>query len=192
MSNKSIVFEHVNKSFKDKKVIKDFSYNFIKGEKVFIKGDSGSGKSTLINLLCSFMKPDSGVVSKTEKIRLSVVFQEDRLCDNISALSNIVFATSVKPEVAFRELQLMGLEGSQTNLVSSLSGGMKRRVAIARALLSEGDFLILDEPFKGLDDQTKIKVMKRVYEKLNGRGLILITHDSTEAQFFNIKNVINL
>lgn len=192
MSNKSIVFEHVNKSFKDKKVIKDFSYNFIKGEKVFIKGDSGSGKSTLINLLCSFMKPDSGVVSKTEKIRLSVVFQEDRLCENISALSNIVFATSVKPEVAFRELQLMGLEGSQTNLVSSLSGGMKRRVAIARALLSEGDFLILDEPFKGLDDQTKIKVMKRVYEKLNGRGLILITHDSTEAQFFNIKNVINL
>lgn len=192
MSNKSIVFEHVNKSFKDKKVIKDFSYNFIKGEKVFIKGDSGSGKSTLINLLCSFMKPDSGVVSKTEKIRLSVVFQEDRLCENISALSNIVFATSVKPEVAFRELQLMGLEGSQTNLVSSLSGGMKRRVAIARALLSEGDFLILDEPFKGLDDQTKIKVMKRVYEKLNGRGLILITHDSTEAQFFNINNIINL
>lgn len=192
MSNKSIVFEHVNKSFKDKKVIKDFSYNFIKGEKVFIKGDSGSGKSTLINLLCSFMKPDSGVVSKTEKIRLSVVFQEDRLCENISALSNIVFATSVKPEVAFRELQLMGLEGSQTNLVSSLSGGMKRRVAIARALLSEGDFLILDEPFKGLDDQTKIKVMKRVYENLNGRGLILITHDSTEAQFFNINNIINL
>lgn len=75
--------------------------------------------------------------------------------------------------------------------VSSLSGGMKRRIAILRALLSDYDNLILDEPFNGLDEAIKLKVMEYIKEKTSGKTVILITHNSSEVTFFNC-NILHL
>ena len=80
-----------------------------------------------------------------------------------------------------------GLEPSAN--VNTLSGGMKRRVAILRALLAPSNILIMDEPFKGLDSDTKELIMTMVKEKASDKTMILITHDISEAQFFNCRSI---
>jgi len=75
----------------------------------------------------------------------------------------------------------LGLKDALYKPVKKLSGGMKRRVAIARALVADAELVILDEPFKGLDDKTKESVINYVYNALTGRTVLLVTHDASEA-----------
>ena len=78
-------------------------------------------------------------------------------------------------------LRELGLEGSEYLPVNTLSGGMRRRVAIARALLAESDLLILDEPFKGLDEDTRRSVIDVINRNTKGKTLIVSTHDIRDA-----------
>jgi NitT/TauT family transport system ATP-binding protein len=86
-------------------------------------------------------------------------------------------------DILKKQISLAGLEPEM--IVNTLSGGMKRRVAILRALLAPFDILILDEPFKGLDADTKLTMMNMVKEKVSKKTMILITHDPSETLFFN-------
>jgi NitT/TauT family transport system ATP-binding protein len=79
-------------------------------------------------------------------------------------------------------LERIGLKGSLSKPVSELSGGMKRRVAIVRAMLAESDILFLDEPFKGLDDETKKTTMQYVKDNMGKRTVIMVTHDMDEVK----------
>ena len=76
----------------------------------------------------------------------------------------------------------MGLSGCENRLAVELSGGMKRRVALVRALLAEGGAVLLDEPFKGLDESTKRQAVEFSREMLRGRTAVMVTHDRTEAE----------
>jgi NitT/TauT family transport system ATP-binding protein len=79
-------------------------------------------------------------------------------------------------------LEAIGLEDSFDKSVGEFSGGMKRRVAIVRALLAKSEILFLDEPFKGLDDETKQDTIRYVRENLNGRTVIMVTHSREECR----------
>lgn len=176
----------IRKSFGGSVVLDGFSHEFTDGKVTAVLGKSGCGKSTLLNILMGLMSPDSGEVVRKDGIVISAVFQENRLCENLTASANIRLVTSKrfsKSEIA-AELAKVGLGECENKPVRTLSGGMKRRTALLRALLAEYDALFLDEPFKGLDADTKRTVMEYCREKIAGKTVILVTHDREECEFF--------
>lgn len=177
-----IAAENISKKFGENAVIESFSHEFPSGKAAAILGRSGGGKTTLLNILMGLLPADSGEVKRDGKI--SALFQEDRLCENLTAGANIRLVTGKrisKSEIA-RELTAVGLEGCENKPVRVLSGGMKRRVAMLRALLAEYDILFADEPFKGLDSETKTIVMRYFKEKTAGKTVIFVTHDEEECR----------
>jgi NitT/TauT family transport system ATP-binding protein len=149
-------------------------------------GSSGKGKTTLLNLVLGLQKPDNGVVSVESK-NISAVFQEDRLCEDFTAVANVVAVTGKKVprEKIVELLKELELSGNENEKVKNLSGGMKRRVAIARCLLAESNILLLDEPFKGLDDQTRETVSKVILASAVNKTLLVSTHDIRDAELLN-------
>ena len=115
-------------------------------------------------------------------MNFSVVFQEDRLFPSLTALGNVSLVSD--ETTARRLLDLVGLHGSEDKYPDELSGGMSRRVAIARALAYGGDALILDEPFKGLDEANRRAAMDAVRAVSDDKTVLLVTHDAAEAEFF--------
>ena len=168
----------VTKRFADKTVLKDFSLSVAPGETVALMGASGCGKSTAGKLMLGLLQADEGEVKRPK--RLAAVFQEDRLCKEFDAVTNIAMVTGDR-KAAEEALAEVGLADVKGKPVMALSGGMKRRVAIVRALLSDGELLVLDEPFTGLDAANKQQVADYVKEKLQGRSVLLITHSEKEA-----------
>lgn len=175
---------NVTKKYGENIVLNNFSYNFSDSGYTCIMGQSGCGKSTLLLILMGLVKPDSGEV-RGGPAKISAVFQEDRLCENLTVLANLrlVFGKSRNAEL-LAALSEIGLDGCENQPVRELSGGMKRRLALLRALLAEYDVLFLDEPFKGLDSCTKARVMQLCRDKTAGKSVILVTHDKGEADFF--------
>lgn len=172
---------NIRKKFGENVVLSDFSHDFAEGKTTVILGRSGCGKTTLLNILMGLLSPDGGEVLREG--RISAVFQEDRLCENLSASANVRLVTGKKYENAriAEELATIDLIGCENKPVRELSGGMKRRVALLRALLSEYDILFADEPFKGLDADTKLSVMRYFKERTAGKTVILVTHDNDEC-----------
>lgn len=176
---------NIRKAFGDNVVLDGFSHEFPDGKVTAVIGRSGCGKSTLLNILMGLMPSDSGEVVFPEKRNISAVFQENRLCENLTASANIRLVTGKrlsKAEIA-SELAKVGLDGCENKPVRTLSGGMKRRTALIRALLAEYDVLFLDEPFKGLDMDTKRNVMNYCKEKIKDKTVVLVTHDPDECEF---------
>jgi len=155
-----------------------------------VMGASGKGKTTLAYVISGLLQPDSGSIAGRDGKKISFVFQEDRLLEWESAIGNVLFVTKsarLKLDKARCLLTQAGLEGSMHKKAAELSGGMKRRVCLCRALIADHDLLIMDEPFKGLDSETKPKIMSMVQEHSQGdkgKTIIFITHDPAEAEFF--------
>ena len=187
----SLTAENICKRFGENIVLDGFSHHFCSGVTV-IMGASGCGKSTLLSILMGILSADSGTVNGNN-VKLSAVFQEDRLCENLSVISNLRLVLGKKTDRTFlmNELSAVGLGDCADKPVRELSGGMKRRTALLRALLAEYDILFLDEPFKGLDENTKREVMDYCKRSISGKTVILVTHDSEEADFF-AGDIINM
>ncbi len=172
------------KSFGEKKVLKDFSLSVQKGEKVALMGESGSGKTTVFRIVSGIYGFNEGVFNKNFS-SVSFLFQEDRLCEDFSAVGNIKFAYGKKfsKKEVEKDLLSLGLKKEDINIpVKMLSGGMKRRVAILRTVLSDAELVLLDEPFKGLDSELKEQMTEFVKEKTKDKTVMLITHDTAEAE----------
>lgn len=175
-----LILEHIEKRYGERVVLRDFSVRFPAGQRTCIMGPSGCGKTTLLRIILGLETADAGTIHG-QSFPMSAVFQENRLFEDFSALSNVAV---VRPrgdrQEAVRHLSAMGLGDSLTLPVRALSGGMKRRVAIARAVLAPGKVLILDEPFTGLDRDTKAIVLDYLKENTKDRTLIFVTHDPAE------------
>lgn len=154
-------------------------------ETTVLLGPSGCGKTTLFRLLMGLERPTAGSISGVPE-NISAVFQENRLLPEFSALTNIRLVTGnrVGEEDILSLLRSLGLGDWAHKPVKELSGGMGRRVAIARALLHPAELVLMDEPFKGLDTETRERVMALVQRCCRARTLLLITHDPAEAVFF--------
>lgn len=186
---KDIFVKKVSKAYGEKSVLRDFSMQISAGEVVAIMGPSGCGKTTLMRILAGLEVPDSGEIEGIDIKRLSVVFQEDRLIENISALRNVamVMDGSGAVDEARRILEGVQLKESAEKRIRHLSGGMARRVAIGRALAAEADVILMDEPFKGLDEQTREGVIEFIRGYVKGKTVMIITHAQEEAEMLNAR-----
>ena len=171
------------KSFDEKLVLDKLNIEIKGNEFNCIMGGSGIGKTTLINILMGLVDMDNGEISGIEGKRISVVFQEDRLCEDFDAISNIrlVCDKKVSNDEIIQVLQDFELGDSLHKKVLHFSGGMKRRLAIARAIIAVSDIVIMDEPFKGLDKELYKKTILYVRKKLEGKTVIIITHREEES-----------
>lgn len=169
----------VCKSFDGRDVLRDFSLSVAEGERVCLKGVSGCGKTTVIRLLAGLEQPDSGSIELAGQPNISMIFQENRLLPWKSAIDNITVA-GADADTAMDYLERLGLGGEQNKLPGELSGGMRRRVAIARALANPGELFLLDEPIQGLDDGTAGRVLEVMAQALEGRTVVLVSHDDDE------------
>ena len=175
-----IELKNVSKSFDDKKVLDSFSAVFEDGM-YLLKGPSGIGKTTW---------PDEGTVERPSDMRFSVCFQENRLFEKETALTNIL---AVNDGVSVTDATSAILEllpsDSPNKKAGELSGGMKRRLAVIRAMLHDSDCVILDEPFTGLDDEARAKTISFIRARLNGRLLIVTSHDERGLEDLSVVNI---
>ena len=179
---KNIEVRDLTKRFGEKRVLEGFSAIFPAGATTCVMGPSGCGKTTLLHILLGLEHADSGSIDGLPP-RISAVFQEERLCEDFTAVTNVRLVTgrAVTDTEIERCLAAFRTCGEYARPVRELSGGMKRRVAIARAVLAEGDLLVLDEPFKGLDEGTRRLVADEVKRRTAGRTVVMVTHDPAEA-----------
>lgn len=173
----------LSKSFGEKKVLENLTLE-VNGP-VVLMGPSGRGKTTLLRILMGVEQPDSGRIEGLSGRGLAAVFQEDRLCPQLTAAGNICLTgRGVTIPQAEQELRTLGF--SQADLaqpVSKLSGGQKRRAALLRALLCRRtDILLMDEPFTGMDDALVGDAAAAVVRLTAGRDALLVTHDHSAAR----------
>jgi len=187
----AIQLKNICKSYCDKQVLQNVNLTLHPGEITCLMGASGIGKTTLVNILAGTLQPDSGEIIWPDNNRhVSIVFQEDRLLEWETALTNLLFVTnSQNTELAKQLLTQAGLADSINKKVAELSGGMKRRVSICRALIAQSNLLILDEPFKGLDNETKLVIMNMVKQH-SRKYMLCVTHDASEVEFMGGKLII--
>ncbi len=140
--------------------------------------------------------------------RIGMVFQEDRLCEEYDAVCNILLGMKTggkkgappngftgmarRQQAAYVRQQAAEIlpEDCLTNPVKNLSGGMRRRVALLRALLSDADVLVLDEPFTGLDEETRVRCAGFLMDNLQGRTLVMSTHREEDADLLQAVRVV--
>ena len=140
---------------------------------------SGWGKTTLLRILMGLERPDAGAV--TGAGRVAAVFQEDRLCPQLSAVENVLL---VLPDGRARraaveaDFALLGMTGKALTLPAArLSGGQKRRAALLRAVWAKADTRLFDEPFTGLDPEAVLRAAALLNARCAGAPALLATHD---------------
>lgn len=174
--------QHLCKSFDGKVVLDHVSLTLESGGTACLMAPSGRGKTTLLRCIAGLETPDSGQIADLPE-RIAYVFQEDRLCDGFSAVDNIRLVTGKalgEGEIR-RHLEELGLAGSLDQPVRELSGGMRRRVVISRAVCFGADLLLLDEPFKGLDDEARQQTADYILRHRGAAAILCVTHDREDA-----------
>ncbi len=169
-------------------------------EIVAILGQSGSGKSTLLDLLAGFLHAQSGSIlldehdltqESVETRPISILFQNHNLFEHLSVQKNILLGISKTLKCTQEELEKVkmilkevGLEKYEHTIASSLSGGQQQRVALARVLIRREPILLLDEPFTGLDADTRIEMLDLVKKITHENNLhtIMVTHEIDDCE----------
>ena len=178
----SLRVEGLSKTFGEKPLFQNLSFEAV-GPAV-LWAPSGWGKTTLLRILMGLETPDAGHVTGVG--RVGAVFQEDRLCPQLTAPENVALVLpegrGAGPALA-ADFARLGMGPDTLNLPAGrLSGGQKRRAALLRALWAEADTLLLDEPFTGLDPAAREAAAALLREKCAGRPTLLATHDQQAIQ----------
>ena len=182
-----LIFDNVSLNFGGKSVLHGLSFRVPAGGCVALMGASGSGKTSVLKLAAQLLTPTAGRVSGGG--RISMQFQEPRLLPwrNAAENVNLVLSDTAKtlPE-SLTWLTSVDLRDAAGLYPDELSGGMAQRVALCRALAAPADTVLLDEPFRGLDPDTRRRVMTVVRQATcaAGRTLLLVTHAEEGAVFF--------
>jgi ABC-type Fe3+/spermidine/putrescine transport system ATPase subunit len=194
----------LSKRYGEHQAVRGVSFAIEAGEHVAVLGPSGSGKSTVLRLLAGLEAPDSGevllngrsvsepgrVVLPPHRREISMVFQDLALWPNLSAHDNVLMGLSglklprLEARARTREaLSLCGVEELAKRRPGTMSGGQQQRIALARAIAVHPAFLLLDEPYAGLDLVIKSRLLAEVHALANLKNMtvILVTHDPREA-----------
>lgn len=184
-----IQVKNLVKSFEDKKVIDNISFNVDDGKILSIVGFSGSGKSTVLKLISGLIEKDSGEII-TSGGDIAMVFQYSALFDSLNVFDNISFALQERKDlrgkythkelekIVAEKLELVGLSGIEHKFPSELSGGMQKRVSFARAIVTEPKIILYDEPTAGLDPISSTLIEDYIVRLKNetNAASIVVTH----------------
>jgi iron(III) transport system ATP-binding protein len=204
MTGSRFEFRSVSKLYDGRTVLSEVSFTVSAGEHAAILGPSGCGKSTVLRLLAGLDAPSAGqvllggrVVSEPNRVLrpphlrgVAMVFQDLALWPNLSVMDNVLLGLSgaglSKQEAKARAreaLALCAIESLADRTPGKISGGQQQRVALARAVAVRPTFLLLDEPFSGLDLVTKSRLLEEIAALAAQRKLtvLLVTHDPMEA-----------
>ncbi len=181
---------NISVAFGEKQVLSGFSHRFEAGKHYALFGPSGCGKTTLLRVIAGLQKADSGEVLCDPSTAMSFCFQEDRLLPWYTVRENVALALPAERQkdkekaarIANTWLERVGLAGEGDAFPSALSGGMKRRAALARALAFDAPVMLMDEPFRALDDASHTEMLHLVHSLAQGRTLILVTHDIRDTE----------
>lgn len=183
MGKKIIEIKNLNKKFDDLQVLKDFSYNFTRGEKVGIVGDNGTGKSTFLNLITEILPADSGTIDVGQTIvfgyykQEGIKYKEDqRIIDVVQEIAEVVSLGDGR-QMGVKEFLNFFLFPYDMHYtpISKLSGGEKRRLYLVTVLMRKPNFLILDEPTNDLDIMT-LAVLEEYLASFDG-CVVVVSHD---------------
>lgn len=172
----------ITHSYGDRPVLKELSLTLQPGQRIALMGPSGSGKTTLLRIALGLLIPTSGTVENSFR-KTAVVFQEPRLLPWRTALENVNLVLGDNGSTAEKArscLAQLGLGDAADKYPVELSGGMQQRAALARAMAVEGDLLILDEPFKAMDEALRNQVIALVAQ--TKAAILLVTHELSEAE----------
>lgn len=179
----------ISHRYGDTAVLSGVSLELLPGERVALMGPSGCGKTTLLRIILGLLQPSEGSVENTFR-KTAVVFQEPRLLPWRTAAENVNLALGDGKETlpkALEQLRALGMGAAADKYPGELSGGMQQRAALARALALEGDLLVLDEPFKAMDETLRWEVIAQVAK--TDAAILLVTHDEAEADALGCKIV---
>ena len=192
-----ITLQNVTLSYRDNKIVKtvlnDISLRIPAGKTTVIMGPSGCGKTTLLRLAAGLIAPTSGNVTR-ETEHISYLFQDPALLPWLTAAENVnlVLSDSKKTLPAATEwLARVGLDGEANTYPAALSGGMRQRVALARALCTDADLLLLDEPFRGMDEDLHARMRDLINTCRLGKTTVIVTHDPSDAQCADLRIVFD-
>ena len=192
---------NISKSYKGIKVVKGVSVNLKKGEIVGLLGPNGAGKTTTFDMIVGLISPDSGNIFLNElkitnipmykRSKMGIgylpqevsVFRKLSVEDNIKAILGMSDLSKKEQSEKLEELiNEFGLNYVRKNLGRNLSGGEKRRTEIARCLANEPDFILLDEPFAGVDP-IAVEDIQRIVMKLKRKniGILITDHNVQET-----------
>jgi len=193
----SLSVHGLRKSYNGIEVLKGIDFEVNAGEIFIIMGPSGSGKSVLLRQLIGLEEPDQGQVlidgrviqspDVPSRYRVAMVFQSGALLTSLTVGENVGFYLTehhLKPpgeiaEIVARDLEQVGLKGTENKMPAELSGGMRKRVAIARALVVEPQLILYDEPTSELDPVSAVSIAEEII-KLNQRiqaTTLIVSHD---------------
>lgn len=182
MGNKTIELSNISKSFGAKKLIDDYTYIFLRNDRIGIIGPNGCGKSTLLKIINGIVPPDTGSVEIGQTIRIGYFSQENEYMDQRMKVIDYVkevgeYVTTTDGKItASQMLERFLFDGAmQWSVIEKLSGGERRRLYLLRVLMSAPNVLILDEPTNDLDIQT-LTILEDYLDHFDGI-VIIVSHD---------------
>ncbi len=203
----TLSIHHLSKHFGTLEIFNRRNFSFSSEKPWCIMAASGFGKTTLFRILLGLEKAEEGEMEISDvscdkdgisanslkehrisanplkELRISAVFQENRLCETLSPVDNLLLAVpELNRQSAEQELSLLLPAECLNRPVSTLSGGMKRRAALVRAVCFSGTILLMDEPFTGLDEDTKQEAARYILSRRRGRLFIFSSHQEEEGR----------
>ena len=175
-----LTIEHLTKAYTERKLFDDTDFSIQEGDKIGVIGINGTGKSTLLKILAGREEPDTGKVTKGNKVQIRFLTQQQTFPENMTALEAVMDgnqnewnAWTLESDAKTMLNQLKVPDFNQP--MRELSGGQKKRVALAQVLLSEADILILDEPTNHLDNA--MSEWLEEYLLKSKSAVVMVTHD---------------
>ena len=185
LGKKIIEIEQISKSFDGKVLVKDFSYNLLRGDRVGIIGPNGYGKTTLVRMICGLLEPDQGRIVRGETVRIGYFSQESFAGEDFDpTVKAIDYIRHISQEIQTPEGTLTAAQMMENFLfpadlqyteIGRLSGGERRRLYLLRVLMEAPNVLVLDEPTNDLDIET-LAVLEDYLEQFPG-VVIAVSHD---------------
>jgi NitT/TauT family transport system ATP-binding protein len=187
----SVEINGLCKTFNEHQVLRSLNLRLEDNRIYCLMAPSGVGKTTLLRIILGLETKDAGTIHGIKPGEISAMFQENRLCEELTPVENVALVCPGKVDRSAiqQNLELILPADCMQQPVSELSGGMKRRVALARAMNYPGQMIILDEPFTGLDTDTKKRVIAYILNMRKNRILLAATHGEEDVTLLGGKKI---